>query len=122
MTRMPSSLPLDGHALADVQGEGRFILVFDDPAKSRLAIHGPFSIGSGEQRDLYEPPLPDWVRNVLQSLAGVTIESARFNRASHLRIRFADGRELEVPDGPFENWHYSNNQGVVLHGGVGRVA
>lgn len=118
---MPYSLPLTGYCLFDVQREWRFELLFDDPAKSRLWLEGPFSIVTTEGSELYEPPCAEWVRDVLLSLAAVKIVGARFNRQGVLRVSFADGRELLVEDGPYENWHYSNDRGVSVHGGVGGV-
>ncbi|MDC3957626.1 hypothetical protein KEG38_27455 [Polyangium jinanense] len=119
---MGYTLPLAGHALRDVEGDGRFHLAFDDTAESRLFLDGPFSLSAGGDAEEYVPPHPEWVRDVLLSLVGARVESARFDRHSNLRMRFAGERELFVPDGPFENWHYSNNEGTWLHGGVGRVA
>lgn len=122
MSRMGYSLPLAGHAIRDVGGEGRFELRFDDAVESCLRLNGPFVLSAGGEANEFAPPLPEWVRDVLLSLVGVRIESARYNRESNLRITFADGRELSMCDGPYENWHYSNKTGASLHGGVGRVA
>jgi hypothetical protein len=120
---MAYSLPLAGHAISDVEGDFRFELVFDDAARSRLFLEGPFSIGAVDgQRDLYEPPCPDWAPDVLLSLAGCNVSAARYDRRSNLRISFADGRALFVDDGPFENWRYSDANGVCIYGGVGRVS
>jgi hypothetical protein len=118
----PHSLPLDRARIVEVRGAGRFELVFDDPACSVLSLHGSFELRSGEQVLAYEPPCPDTVCDVLQTLVGVRIEAARYRRNSTLRIQFEDGRDLTVPDGPFENWHYANQRGARLHGGVGRVS
>lgn len=115
------SLAMAGHALCDVQGDGRFDLKFDDDAESCLFLEGPFSLSLEDEAQEFVPPHPEWVRDVLLSLVNVRVESARYDRNSNLRIMFADKRELFVPDGPFENWHYSNNTGTRLHGGVGRV-
>jgi hypothetical protein len=119
---MGYTLPLAGHTIRDVDGAGRFDLEFDDNAESCLCLDGPFFFSAGGNAEEYVPPHPEWVRDVLLSLVGVRVKSARFDRHSNLRITFADERELFVPDGPFENWHYSNNAGTRLHGGVGRVA
>ncbi|WP_437634229.1 DUF6188 family protein [Sorangium sp. So ce854] len=110
-----------GHALRDVEGDGRFHLEFDDSAESCLFLEGPFCLSAGGEAEEFVPPHAEWVRGVLLSLVGVRVESARYGRNSGLRIKFADGRELFVPDGPFENWHYSNSTGTRLHGGVGRA-
>jgi Family of unknown function (DUF6188) len=116
-------LPLAGHAISDVEGEFRFELVFDDAPGSHLLLEGPFSIGAADgHRDLFEPPCPDWVRDVLLSLAGSNIYAARYNRRGSLRISFVDGRDLFVDYGPFENWRYSNANGVYIYGGIGRVS
>lgn len=121
MPRACYTLPLAGHAIRDVEGNGRFHLKFDDGAESYLFLEGPFYISAGGDAEEFVPPHAEWVRDVLLSLAGVRIESARYDRNSNLRIKFADEREIFVPDGPFENWHYSNNAGTRMHGGVGRV-
>ena len=73
-----------------------------------------------EQVETYEPPCPDWVRDVLSSFIGVEVSDGRYNRRSNLTIRFADERELYIPDGPFENWHFYKT-GLHMIGGVGRV-
>jgi hypothetical protein len=120
---MPYSIPLGGHAILDVQGEGRFKLLFDDADASRLHLDGPFTIRTPDANpDLFTPPCPDWVRDVLLSLVGVKVASARYDRSGHLRISFVDGRELSVDDGPYENWHYANSSGIRLHGGAGSVS
>lgn len=122
MPKMRYSLPLRGHALREVVGQGRFDLRFDDAVESCLRLEGAFVLFAGGATDEFVPPVPEWVRDVLLSLVGVRIESARYDRQSNLRIEFADGRELSVRDGPYENWHYSNNAGARIHGGVGRVS
>ena len=122
MPRMCYTLPLVGYALRDVEGDHRFHLKFDDRAESCLFLEGPFHLSAGGATDEFVPPHAEWVRDVLLSLAGVPVEDARYDRQSNLRIKFADGRELFVRDGPFENWHYSNSAGTRLHGGVGRVS
>jgi hypothetical protein len=118
----PRLLPLHGHAVSDVTGTGRFDLWFDDPAQSRLSLDGSFQIRIDNHTQEYTPPYSDWVRDVLLSFVGVRINSARYTRHSRLTIRFSDDRELIVEDGPYENWHYSNSSGLILHGGIGRVA
>ncbi|WP_437834527.1 DUF6188 family protein [Sorangium sp. So ce1153] len=115
------TLPLAGHALRDVERDYRFDLKFDDSAESSLLLDGPFSLSAAGEEDEFVPPHAEWVRDVLSSLIGVRIEFARYDRNSNLRIKFVDERELFVRDGPFENWHYSNNAGTVMHGGVGHV-
>ncbi|XXX72424.1 DUF6188 family protein [Sorangium sp. So ce134] len=115
------TLPLAGHALRDVEGDVHFDLKFDDSAESCLRLEGPFSLSAAGAVEAFAPPHPAWVRDVLSSLIGVRVDSARYDRNSNLRIKFADERELLVPDGPFENWHTSNNMDTRLHGGVGRV-
>lgn len=122
MTRMPYALPLMGHAMHDVTGEGRFTLWFDNPAKGRLLLAGPFNVVASGERITFEPPCPEWVRSVLLSLCAIQISGSRFTRTSQLFLKFADGRELRVEDGPFENWHYSDDSGLSIHGGVGRTA
>jgi hypothetical protein len=122
MPRMGYSLPLNGHSLRDVVGQGRFKLCFDDTVESCLQLDGTFIISTGGEANEFAPPFPHWVRDVILSLVGVRIESARYDRESNLQIKFADGRELSVRDGPYENWHYLNNIGASLHGGVGRVS
>ncbi|XYH98588.1 DUF6188 family protein [Sorangium sp. So ce1128] len=115
------TLPLAGHALRDVEGDGRFCLKFDDSAESCLFLEGPFYLSAAGEIDEFVPPHAEWVRDVLLSLIGVRIDSARYGSNSNLRIKFADERELFVPDGQFENWHYSSNTGTALYGGIGRV-
>ncbi|WNG43842.1 hypothetical protein F0U60_06820 [Archangium minus] len=84
-----------------------------------LDIHGEFHVrASGAES--YFSPLEPGVVNVLESFLEVPIVSARADRHGQLRISFEDGRELFVPDGPFENWHYTNDEGLTVHGGVGR--
>ena len=123
MSRLPYSLPLAGYAIADVGGDFHFELVIDDVPKSRLVLEGPFRLGTADDpSDLFEAPYPAWARDVLLSLVGVLITAARYNRRSSLTISFADGRTLSVGDGPFENWHYFNDDGVRLHGGAGQVS
>ncbi|WP_438016944.1 DUF6188 family protein [Sorangium sp. So ce315] len=118
MSRLCCALPVAGHALRDVEGDGRFCLEFDDAAESCLFIEGPFFLSAGGEVEGFVPPHAEWVQDVLLSLIGVRVEFARYDRNSSLRIKFADGRELFVPDGPFEDWHYSNNTGTRLHGGL----
>jgi len=122
MSRMPYSIPLEGHAISNVEGDARFVLVFDDPLQSRMYLDGSFSIGTQNERDVFDPPCEDWVRDVLLSLAGVKISAASYNSQSYLRISFEDGRDLSVDDGPYENWHYTNSSGTCIHGGVGRTS
>jgi len=123
VARFAYSIPLAGHALADVEGSARPELVFDDEARSRLWLEGPFSLHTAAERgDLFQPPCPDWVRDVLLSLLRVKVIDARYNRNGTLRVTFEDGRCLTVDDGPYENWHYSNANGDRIHGGVGRIS
>jgi hypothetical protein len=117
----PHRLPLEGACIVDVRGAGRFDLVFDDADGGVLSLHGPFELRTGDQVDTYAPPCPDWVRDLLLGLVGVRIETARHRTIGSLRIQFEDGRELTVPDGPYENWVYADRGGRRLHGGVGRV-
>ncbi|WP_437963732.1 DUF6188 family protein [Sorangium sp. So ce260] len=114
-------LPLAGHALRDVEGDSLFDLKFDDSAESSLFLDGPFFLSAAGEAEEFVPPHAEWVRDVLSSLIGVRVDSARYDRNSNLRIQFTDERELLVPDGPFENWHTSNNADTLLHGGCGRV-
>jgi hypothetical protein len=114
---------LVGHTVSDVLGSSIFELVFDAAAEGRLSLAGPFRLGTGAERgELFEPPCPGWVGDLLLSLLGVRIDFARYNRSGWLRVVFGDGRFLETEDGPFENWHYADASGLRLHGGVGRVA
>lgn len=123
MVRLAYSIPLAGHAVTDVQRESRFELAFNDKSKSRLWLEGPFRLHTGDDAGgLFEPPCPAWVRDVLLSFVGVKIISARFGRNSRLQLTFQDGRQLTVDDGPYENWHYSNADGLRIHGGVGRTS
>ncbi len=121
MPRLAYPLPIAHYAITDVTGRGQFELVFDDPPHSRLLLSGAFTLGTGDKRDAFDPPWAEWVRTVLLSLANVRIDATRYDRQSYLRITFADGRDVFVPDGPFENWHYANDEGLVIHGGVGQV-
>jgi hypothetical protein len=111
-----------GHAIRDVTGDGRFTLCFDNPSNGRLFLEGPFDVVASGERTAFEPPCPDWVRDLLLSLSAVRIADSRFRRSSQLLLKFSDGRELHVDDGPFENWHYSDDSGLYVHGGVGRIA
>lgn len=118
MARSPYILPIAGRVVLDVTGSHRFELHFDDPAHSHLRIDGPFCLG--EVR--IEPPCDAPQRDEARLLIGARVRAARFDRRSNLRVSFEDGRLLRVDDGPFENWHFTNDDGVRLHGGVGRVA
>lgn len=117
----PPSLPIERRSIVEVEWDRRLRLRFDDPATGTLEIHGPFELHTGEQRDRFDPPFPDWVADVIATLVGLQITLARWRRSGQLRVVFADGRELHVPDGPFENWHFRNTTGLALHGGVGKV-
>jgi hypothetical protein len=118
VARAPYCLPIAGHVVLNVSGTYRFELHFDDAARSRLRIDGPFCLGE----ECFEPPCDEAVRGKVRLLIGARVRAARFDRRSNLRISFDDGRVLRVDDGPFENWHFSNDDGLRLHGGVGRVA
>jgi hypothetical protein len=113
-------LPIRGSSVVEVVDEGLPTLKFDDPKRSILEIHGEFWVEAAGTRDRFKPreraALP-----VLESLQLVLITEARASRRGVLEIRFSDGRVLTVPDGPFENWHYTNADGYWVHGGVGRV-
>jgi hypothetical protein len=114
-------LPLAQHAIRQIDGDGRLVLRFDDPAGSTLLIEGSFTLRSGDWEDVYEPPCQEWVRDVLSGLISVRVAEARYSRHGDLMLSFEDGRVLHVKDGPFENWQYSNVHGERAVGGVGRV-
>ena len=40
---------------------------------------------------------------------------------SELFLRFGNGYQLTVKDGPYENWQYVDNLGASVIGGVGRL-
>lgn len=122
MAKKAYLLPLKGYSVTEVRGNGRFVLRFDDPARSSLLLEAPFSFGADDSIEEYEPPCPGWVLDILESVIGVVIDSARYDRLSNLQITFVDGRELRVNDGPFENWRYSNDLGETARGGVGKVS
>lgn len=81
MPRLGYALPLAGHALRDVEADGRFHLKFDDGAESCLFLEGPFYLSAGGQTEEFVPPHAGWVRDVVLSLAGVRVESARYDRS-----------------------------------------
>jgi hypothetical protein len=107
-------LAITGHII------GRFSLRFDQPASASLDLYGIFEIRSLGHSETYEPPCPDWVRDVLRSLIGIKVLEAKYRRWSNLTIRFDDGGQLYIPDGPFENWHF-RKMGLHVVGGCGRV-
>lgn len=117
---MSRQIPIQGCTLSAVEGEGRFCLKFDDPTSASLDVDGEFEIRASGNTETYKPPCPDWVRDVLSSFIGVEVLDGRYDRRSNLTIRFVDERELYIPDGPYENWHFYKDK---LHfvGGVGRV-
>lgn len=118
----PPSLPIERRCILSVEWTGHLRLRFDDPAEGVLEVDGPFELHTGAQRDLFDPPFPEWVADVVATLVGVEVTLVRWRRSGQLRVVFADARELHIPDGPFENWHFRNRTGLALHGGVGRVA
>lgn len=117
---MSRQIPIQGCTLSDVEGEGRFCLKFDEPTSASLDVDGEFEIRASGNIETYEPPCPDWVRDVLSSFIGVRVLDGRYDGRSNLTIRFVDERELYIPDGPYENWHFHKGK---LHfvGGIGRV-
>jgi hypothetical protein len=119
--RLAYSLPLQGHAISEVEGAGRFGLLFDDPDQSRFEMYSAFTLDSAGHIETYEPPCADWVGDVLRSLIGVAIHEARFSSHGDLALTFADGRSLRI-EGFDGDWRYSNRRGVRLSGDSGTVA
>ena len=120
MTRFSIEIPLTGLSVTHIKNDGLSVLFFDDDPSSRLDLHGEFWIRVGDFVERYDPR-EAFVTNVLESLIGVEVHSARASRNGVLVVRFVDGRELQVPDGPYENWHVYTAKGN-WHGGIGTVA
>lgn len=114
-------LPLAGHSVMDITGEGRLELRFDDAAGSLLSIEGAFALQSDDARHECEPPCEAWILEILSGLIGVAIAEATYDPHGNLVLSFEDGRQLRVSDGPFESWEYSNAAGMRAVGGMGRV-
>jgi hypothetical protein len=110
------ALPLQGYSITEIIGEARPTLVFNDPKQSKIDVQGEFEITAAGWNESYEPLDPASIP-ALESLQLVEVLEARASRRGPLEIRFVDGRALIVPYGPFENWLYSNSDGVSLYGG-----
>ncbi len=121
MRGLHHSLPLARSVIADVPEDLGLLAKFDQPEGSALRLDGPFIVLTGDVRDEFAPPFAAWVRDILLSMVGVPIRLAKYGRTGVLRVVFEDGRELQVPDGPFENWHFESPS-LQVHGGVGRAA
>jgi len=113
-------LPLKGFTIIEVIWDGLITLCFDDPKGSKLDIHGEFILSPNDQVERYSPK-DEWVRDILESVIDVEINVVKANKYGNLTIIFEDARELFMEDGPYENWHYSNNDKAYLHGGIGRT-
>jgi hypothetical protein len=113
-------VPVEHCHIVEVLAEGLPRLRFDDAKQSTLDIHGEFHVKVSGVADVFSPREPGAL-NVLEAFLCVPIISAFASRHGALSVRFEDGRELVVPDGPYENWHFMNDDGLVVHGGVGRL-
>ena len=111
------TIPVRGYCISELIGEARPRLVFNDPGRSEIDLHGEFRIDAAGVRSTYAP-LDATTLPVLESLQLVEVADARASRRGELEIRFVDDRVLVVEDGPYENWHYENAAGLRIHGGL----
>jgi len=100
-------------------------LYFNDPEESYLEIHSVFKVTRHEQSQTLQPSGTETLLFFAECI-GTVIDKAQAFKNGELCIRFENGPEIHVEDGPFENWHYTKikghfNDGLRVHGGMGGV-
>lgn len=120
-------LPLAGCAIQQIEYNGLIRLVFADAdERTFLDIHGEFQVESSGHTIKFSPRQKDalllfydWFQ------ADVKVEEAKADKQGQLFLKLSNRRELKVPDGPFENWHFTilnrlhPSKNLFVHGGVG---
>jgi hypothetical protein len=118
-------LPIAGLKITRIVYSGLLTLHFDDN-DSLLDLHGEFVFMQYNQEQKLHPNSRE-AYLLMYDLHGVEIKDALADNEGELFITFVNGAELRVPDGPFENWHYTRiddrnkNRNIFMHGGVGRT-
>jgi len=120
-------LPLAGYVIQQIEYNGLIRLVFAD-ADERifLDLHGEFLVEASGHATKLSPRQKeslllfyDWLH------AGVKVEEAKADKQGQLFLKLSNRRELTVPDGPYENWHFTvlnrhyPSENLFVHGGVG---
>jgi hypothetical protein len=120
-------LPIAGLKIKEIVFDGMIKLVFDDNESSYLEFHSPFKVAQYNQ--LVESSPRDKAALVFfYDHFEIPVKEAKADNRGNLWLTFNSGTEINVEDGPYENWHYTkksiNKSGDSLHvhGGVGRTA
>lgn len=119
-------LPISGLKIKKLIFDGFLTVVFDDQEESYLEFHSALKVMQYNQTmDLY-PNNKDTLMLFYDHFSQ-TIKEAKADKKGNLWVRFENGTEIAVEDGPYENWHYTKksliNQldSLSVHGGVGRT-
>jgi hypothetical protein len=117
-------LPIGGKTV-DMKAEQLTSFVFaDDDYDLTLELHGDFKVNFDGDEQTFKI-VEDFHTSILPLFINATIDNAKANRYGWLFLKFSDGRELIVEDGPYENWHFyvrrKNENLALIHlgGGVG---
>lgn len=112
-------LPVAGLVFKKILFDGLLTVFVDDPEESFFQFHSTFKVTEHNQDKNVDPRSKDGLV-LFHGLLGQKIKGAKADGHGLLWLTFANGMEILVEDGPYENWHYTRN-GLHVHGGVGRL-
>ncbi|HEY1055275.1 MAG TPA: DUF6188 family protein [Emticicia sp.] len=119
-------LPIVGLKINQIIFTGRITLVFDDDEKSYLQLDSEFLVTQYNQTNALNPTSKEALL-LFYDHFNQPIKEAKADRNGNLWLTFNNGTELQVEDGPYENWHYTkrsiqrSSDTLSIHGGVGRT-
>jgi hypothetical protein len=119
-------LPVAGLRIRKITYDGSIKLGFDDPEMSTLDIQSEFIADFWGKQVLLQAGHRDALLFFFDYF-GLAVVSALAAKNGVLTVKLDNGVGFEIPDGPYENWHYTKihaqqpKNSLHVHGGIGRI-